>query len=289
MDTTTYTLETDGATITYDVMPAPNANDRQAPLLMVGQPMTASGFTTLAGLMPDRTVITYDPRGVGRSTRHDGRTDHRPETQAADLHAVIEMLELGPVEIFASSGGAVSALALVSAHSDDVSTLVAHEPPIIPVLPDADAALRARAAVRDAYENGGWGAGMAAFIAMTSWEGEFTDEFLAQPAPDPAGFGLPTDDDGSRGDPLLSEQSWPITGYHPDAQALMTAATRVVIAVGEESKDTMTDRTSRATAELLGLEAVVFPSHHAGFTGEESGYPGDPEGFAARLREVLDG
>jgi hypothetical protein len=38
---------------------------------------------------------------------------------------------------------------------------------------------------------------MAAFIGMTSWRGEFTDEYFAQPAPDPAAFGMPTEDDGS--------------------------------------------------------------------------------------------
>src|SRR3569623_2091545 len=75
--------------------------------------------------------------------------------------------------------GAETALALVAAHPDDVVTLVAHEPPLIPVLPDAEAAERARAGFRDAYEAKGWGAGMAAFIAMTSWRGEFTDEYFS--------------------------------------------------------------------------------------------------------------
>ena len=89
--------------------------------------------------------------------------------QADDVHALIQALGAGPVEMFASSGGAVTALALVAAYPDDVITLVAHEPPLIPVLPDAAAAERARAAVRDAYEANGPNAGMAAFIAMTSW------------------------------------------------------------------------------------------------------------------------
>jgi pimeloyl-ACP methyl ester carboxylesterase len=127
------------------------------------------------------------------------------------VHAVIEVLGAGPVEMFASSGGAVTALALVAAFPDDVTTLVAHEPPLIPVLPDAQAAERARAGVRDAYEDEGSGAGMAAFIMMTSWRGEFTDDYFAQPAPDPAVFGMPTVDDGSRDDPLLSDRSWAVS------------------------------------------------------------------------------
>jgi pimeloyl-ACP methyl ester carboxylesterase len=286
--TTTHVLETPEADISYDLHgPLPTADGRP-PLFMVGQPMDASGFGALAAHFPDRTVVTYDPRGLGRSVRKDGRVDNAPEVQAGDLHALIEALGVGPVEMFASSGGAVTALALVAAHPGDVTTLVAHEPPLMAVLRDAEAARRAQAGVRDAYEAKGWGAGMAAFIAMTSWRGEFTDDYFGRPAPDPAQFGLPTDDDGSRDDPLLSDRSWAITSYQPDVDALAAAPTRIVIAVGEESLDTFTGRTAMATAELLGQQATVFPSHHGGFVGGESGYAGQPEAFARRLREVLD-
>lgn len=287
--TTTHTLETSEADIAYDVHgPLPTADGRPA-LFMVGQPMTAGGFGTLASHFPDRTVITYDPRGLGRSTRKDDRSDHSPALQADDIHAVIEALGAGPVEMFASSGGAVTALALVAAYPGDVLTLVAHEPPLIPVLPDAEAAERARAGFRDAYEARGSNAGMAAFIAMTSWRGEFTDEYFARPPADPAAFGMPADDDGTRDSPLLSDRSWAITSYRPDVDALSAAPTRIVIAVGEESEGVFTGRTSRATADLLGQAATVFPSHHGGFLGAESGYPGQPEAFAHRLRAVLNG
>ena len=286
---TTHKLEAADADIVYDVHgPLPTADGRP-PLFMIGQPMDASGFGTLASHFPDRTVITYDPRGLGRSIRKDGRVDNAPTVQADDVHGVIGALGVGPVEMFASSGGAVTALALVAAYPDDVTTLVAHEPPLIPVLPDADAAERARGDVRQAYEAKGSNAGMAAFVAMTSWRGEFTDDYFAQPAPDPVQFGMPTGDDGSRDDPLLSDRSWPVSSYRPDVDALAAAPTRVVIAVGEESLDTFTGRTSLATAELLGQQATVFPSHHGGFLGGEFGYGGQPEAFALRLRDVLDG
>jgi pimeloyl-ACP methyl ester carboxylesterase len=286
--TTTRTLETAEADIAYDVDgPLPTADGRP-PLLMIGQPMTAEGFAALAPHMPDRTVVTYDPRGLGRSTRNDGRVDNSPTVQADDVHALIEALGGGPVDMFASSGGAVTALALVAAYPDDVVTLVAHEPPLIAVLPDADAAKRALVGVRDAYQSRGRSAGMAAFIAMTSWRGEFTDEYFAQPAPDPAAFGMPAGDDGSRDDPLLSDRSWAITSYRPEVAALVAAPTRVVIAVGEESDGVFTGRTSQAIAALLGERPIVFPSHHGGFLGPESGYPGKPEAFARKLRDVLD-
>jgi hypothetical protein len=129
---------------------------------------------------------------------------------------------------------------------------------------------------------------MAAFIEMTSWRGEFPDDYFARPAADPAQAGMTAEDDGSREDPLLSDRSWAISSYRPDFDALAASPTRIVIAVGEESMDIFTGRTSEATAELLGQQATVFPSHHGGFMGGEFGYPGQPEAFARKLREILD-
>lgn len=285
---TQHTLELPGVDLVYDVRgPLPTADGRR-PLMMIGQPMDASGFQAQVALFDDRTVVTYDPRGLGRSVRKDGGVTNEPDVQAEDVHAIIEALGAGPVDMFASSGGAVTALALVTAHPHDVATLVAHEPPIDGVLPDAEEVQRARVAYTRAYQDRGWGAGMAAFVAMTSWEGEVTEAFLAQPAPDPAAFGMPSDDDGTRDDPLLSELSWAVPLYQPDFAALTAAPTRIVVAVGEESLTVYTGRTALALAEKLGQQATVFPSHHGGFMGGEFGYAGQPEAFASKLREVLD-
>jgi pimeloyl-ACP methyl ester carboxylesterase len=252
---------------------------------MIGQPMEAAGFTTFAGLFPDRTVVTYDPRGLGRSARTDGRTDNDPEQQADDLHRLVDALAAGPVDVFASSGGAITALAWVAAHPGDVRTLVAHEPPLVAVLPDAEQVFAAERAVQQAYAQRGWGAGMAGFMALASRQGEFTGDFVV---PGPEAFGLPTEDDGTRSDPLLSGVSNAVTAYRPDVAALHAAPTRVVVAAGTESRGTLTWRTAAGTAELLGQELTVFPSHHGGFMGGEHGYAGEPEAFAARLREVLE-
>lgn len=285
--TTTHVLEHLHADLAYDVDgPLPPAGG-QPPLLMIGQPMDASGFATLASLFGDRTVVRYDPRGLGRSVRHDGRVDQSPHVQAEDVHAIIEAIGGGPVDLFASSGGAITALALVVAHPHDVRVLVAHEPPLIGVLPDADGARRATQAVQERYQAHGHGAGLASFIALTQWQGEFTDAYFAQPAPDPAMFGLPTEDDGTRDDPILTDRAAAVTAYELDVAALQAAPTRVVIAVGEESIATMPGRAAVHTARLLGQEATVFPSHHGGFLGPESGWGGQPEAFAGKLREVL--
>lgn len=265
--------------------PLPPA-DGNPVLLMIGQPMTSEGFAELAAELPGRSVVTYDPRGLGESTRSDGSALNDPRIQAEDLHALIGEIG-GPVDVFASSGGAVAGLALVTAHPEDVRVLVAHEPPVLSVLPDAEAAARANAAVARAYQERGWGAGLAAFLAMSMWQGEFTAGYAERPLPAAAQFGLPAQDDGSRDDPLLSGASAPVTDYVPDLEALRASPARIVIGVGEETGQALTARTSRALAALLGQEAVAFPGDHGGFSRQNPAAPGDPAAFADRLRAVL--
>ena len=127
--TTTHTLNVPGATLTYDVRR--NDATTEPILLLIGWPMGAGGFGTLSRHFSDRTVVTYDPRGVERSTRADPTSPVTPDIHADDLHRLIQAIGGGPVDLFASSGGAVNALALVSKHPGDVRTLVAHEPPLL--------------------------------------------------------------------------------------------------------------------------------------------------------------
>jgi pimeloyl-ACP methyl ester carboxylesterase len=287
MSLSNHILERPDAGIAYDVR-EPSPPSAHPALLMIGQPMTAQGFDALAAEITERAVVTYDPRGLGRSTRTDGSSANDPKLQAGDLHALIAELGRGPVDVFASSGGAVAGLALVTAHPEDVRVLVAHEPPIFSVLADAQQAFAAEHAVNEAYRERGFGAGMAVFIAMSSWQGEFSDEFAAGPPADPSNFGLTTDDDGSRNDPLLSGVSGAVTSYQLDIAALKAAPTRVVVAAGADSADIVTARCARALADQLGTELVIFRGGHGGFLADEWGQPGDPALFAAQLREALD-
>jgi pimeloyl-ACP methyl ester carboxylesterase len=281
---TTRTLTVPGATLIYDLRPGTGSGE--PPLFLIGWPMAAAGFATLARHFGDRTIITYDGRGSERSRKDDPAAVPTPEVHADDLHRVIEEVG-GPVDLFASSGGAVNALALVARHPDDVRTLVAHEPPLASQLPDREQAMAAAQSVHDTYQRSGWGAGMAHFIAIVSHRGPFTDEVVRQPPPDPAAFGMPSEDNGERTDPMLSRNMITTTHYEPDVDALRRASTRIVLAAGEESTGTMANRGAFAVAERLGTEPVVFPGGHDGFLGGEYGQSGQPDAFAAKLREVL--
>ena len=283
-EATTHTLDVPGAVLTYDVRRA----DSPAPvLLIIGSPMGAGGFGTLAGHFTDRTVVTYDPRGVERSTKADPAGPSTPEEHADDLHRLIAELDAGPVDLFASSGGAVNALALVAAHPEQVRSLVAHEPPLASILPDREGALAACRAAHDAYTRSGFGAGMAQFIVAVSHKGPFGPGDANQPPPDPAMFGLPAGDDGNRSDPLLGQNLISCTHFEPDFAALRAVPTRIVMGAGLESEGTMAHRGAVAAAERLGTTAVSFPGGHDGFLGGEYGQTGAPDAFAAKLREVL--
>ena len=246
-----------------------------------------AGSARSPGYFADRTVVTYDPRGVERSTKADPASQSTPEQHADDLHRIITELGVGPVDLFASSGGAVNALALVAKYPDDVRTLVAHEPPLAALLPDRESALAACQAISDAYQRDGFGAGMARFIGIVSHQGPIGPDYLSQPAPDPATFGLPTEDDGDRTDILLGQNIMTSTHYEPDFDALRAASTRIVLAAGVESEGQLACRGTLAAAERLGIDAVRFPGDHGGFFGGEYGQAGVPDAFAAKLREVL--
>jgi pimeloyl-ACP methyl ester carboxylesterase len=280
----THTVDAPGATVTYDVHAAEGSTEPI--LLMIGSPMDASGFAALAAQFPDRTVVTYDPRGTGRSER-TATGEATPEQHADDVHRVISALGGGPVDLFASSGGAVNALALVARHPEQVRTLVAHEPPAAQLVPDREAALAAVQDIRRTYEREGFGPALAKFIALTSFSGPVPADYTERPAPDPADFGLPTEDDGTRDDPLLGQNIITCTHYEPDFDALRKASTRIVVAVGAESEGELAHRGGEAVAERLGTEPVTFPSHHGGFLPPEFGFPGKPEEFAVTLRKVL--
>lgn len=284
-DTTARTLDVPGATLTYDIRP--NDASTKPPLVLIGTPMAASGFETLSGLVTDRTIVTYDPRGSERSQRTDDTILNSPEEHADDVHALIGAVGGGPVDVFASSGGAVNALALVARHPDDVRVLVAHEPPDAAVLPDRDAAFAAVRHLYDTYQEKGFGPAMAAFISLTSAKGPIPADFASQPAPDPAMFGMPTEDDGRRDDPLFARNA-KTTFFEPDFEALRAAPTRIVMAVGEASAEQLTDRATRAIAAKLGSEVEVFPGGHGGFNRSPWDPTADPEAFAAKLRDILD-
>ncbi|AQZ67973.1 N-formylglutamate deformylase [[Actinomadura] parvosata subsp. kistnae] len=261
MTTTVHILERPDVRLRYEVRGS-------GPLLVLtGAPMAAAEFAPLAeALAGDRTVVTHDPRGISGSVLADPAQDSTPELRAGDLAAILDDLGADSADVFGSSGGAVTGLALVARHPGRVRTLVAHEPPCVELLPDA---AEQRAAVDDMIEtfhrDGLWAA-FAKFMGNAGFEeGE-------EAGPPPSEQVVA---DGSR---FFAHELRGTTRYVPDVEALK--AGRVVVGVGAESAQLVTYRTSVALAGLIGVTPVEFPGDHGGFVAH-------PEKFAEVLHGLL--
>jgi pimeloyl-ACP methyl ester carboxylesterase len=282
-DVQTFTVGEGDDLITYDVRGDLSSG---IPLFLFASPMEASYFGTLADLIPDRPVVTYDPRGTARNPT--GTEDIPPQQHAEDLHRVIEALGVGPVDCMGTSGGAVNLLALAAAHPGDINRAVAHEAPTAAYLPDREVILAVLRDMKETYRTQGNGPAMAKFIALVMHDGLLTPDYLERPAPDPAAFGMSAEDDGDRTNPLMRNMP-SCNEYEVDVAALKGFGDRFVHAHGGGSGEEMACRGGKSVAALLGVESVEFPSHHAGFLPPQPDQPGgDPDGWAKKLLEVLD-
>lgn len=265
-----HTLEVPGARLYYEVRGSGPV------LMMIGLPMDSTAFAAAARLLASEyTVITYDPRGISRSTIGDPEQDSTPELLADDVHRVLAALTAGPAYVFGNSGGAVTGLALATRHPGQVHTLVAHEPPLVGLLPDAARVRAATDEVYDTYRSQGQGPAWAKFLIVGGFQAPAAD------APrEPAGQEPPSARDVANGERMLAHCLRPTSFYRPDLSALRAAPTRIVVGGGRASAGQLAHRTAAALARQLGTPLVEFPGGHTGFADE-------PESFAQTLRRAL--
>ena len=268
MAATVQTLDIPGGRLRYEVRGSGPV------LLIVGAPMSATFFAPLAdALSVEYTVITHDPRGIAGSVLDDAEQDSTPELRANDVALLMNSLDVKTADVFGSSGGAVTGLALVALHPGRVRTLVAHEPPLLELLPDADAQRVGVDEIVEAFHRDGLGAAWAKFMAAAGFD---TGDEGAPVGPP----GEQSEQDLADGARFFAHELRGTTRYVPDIDALIAADTDVVVGIGAESVGLSTFRTSTALAELLGAPPVMFPGDHGGFIGE-------PLEFADVLRKVL--
>ena len=181
MTVTTHYLDVPGASIYYEVRGS-------GPLLaLIGAPMGSSGFAALADLMASQyTVLTYDPRGSEHSTVTNRTEITTPELLAGDVYRVLDSVSDEPAAIVGSSGGAVTGLALVTAHPERVSVLVAHEPPLVTLLSNAEEELAEVQEIYQTYLRAGSETAMRRFLLSIGVLGEEgARQFAAMPEPEP--------------------------------------------------------------------------------------------------------
>jgi pimeloyl-ACP methyl ester carboxylesterase len=280
-------LEVPGGSLYYEVR-----GSGPVLLMIPGGPMDASGFQPVADLLADSyTVVTYDCRGNSRSPMTGPRESLTVDLAAEDARRLLDAVGTGSADVFGASGGATYGLALVARYPGLVRTLVAHEPPVSDLLPDAERWRAINNRVGEICAQDGVGPALSFFVESIFAEpdgGPGRAEPAADMAEPTAGKAEPTaaeaESEARVGRNLELFASWLIPhigNYAPDMAGLRATSTRIVVGVGEQSLPThMPYQTSHALAGQLGVELAEFPGDH--FV-EASG----PAEFAARLRGIL--
>jgi pimeloyl-ACP methyl ester carboxylesterase len=271
--------------VTTDYLTVPDARlyyevSGSGPVLLFipGGTADAAGFAPLARFLEDNyTVVRYDPRGISHSRLEGPGEDVPVDVHADDAQQLLTAIGDQPAFVLGHSGGAVIGLALVERHPELVQTYVAHEPPLIELLPEGDERRNDGQKLFDTYRKEGAAAAMEQFMSTSGMDeappaemSPEAQEFLAQQmASMEQNF-----------DFFFAHYLLPITSYSPDYAALQGASSRVVVGVGEDSVGQVTYETAVALAERLGSEPVVFPGDHIGMATL-------PEEFAEKLHDVF--
>lgn len=310
-------LTVDGATLHHEVR-------GEGPLLvmMPGGSADAGIYDAIAADLADRwTVATFDPRGYSRSPLDGPVTEQLPATHADDIVRLIELLspDGAPAALFGSSSSAVVALDVLARHSGRVSRVVAHEPPVVELLPDPEAGRALFAAVRESFRRDGVAAAMTTMAEglAPAWaedraapeptaaeaEAEPTAREPESIAPEPEAPASSPQEKSQETPQETSPEMPPaqaevfrrmhanlpvflehvfcsFSGYAPDLAALKDSSAHLVVGVGRDSRTLLPAVAAEALARRVDARVAEFPGGHIGLTE-------DPRAFAARLREVL--
>ncbi|AZM51296.1 alpha/beta hydrolase [Streptomyces sp. WAC 01529] len=279
-------LRVTGATLHYEVR-------GQGPLLLLipGGTGGAASFDAIADdLAAEYTVATYDPRGMSRSTLDDPGAEQSVAEHAEDASRVLELLSPGePARVFGSSSGAITAVHLLTACPERVERLVAHEPPLVEVLPDAAEHRALLARVAETFRTQGLMPAMSVFAAGLKAGESTTDGTTGDASTGPeAQLRLPPQA-AARAERTMADLPYFVgrivprfMSYAPDLPRLEALSDRLVLACGQDSRGELTYRPAAFLAERLGTELLHFPGGHTGLTTH-------PAEFADALRKALRG
>ncbi len=254
------TLKAPGARIHYDV-----TGSGPVLLLIPGGPADSGVFTAIRPVLAQHyTVVTYDPRGLSQSPL-DGPPPEQGliRAHADDVQRLLAEVGGEPAYVFASSGGALTAMDHVARHPELVRAVVLHEPPVTRYLDPA--MLAGGPDVPRIYREQGIDAAIEAFLRMVGAEPS-----AATPPGMKANFAY-----------FFGHLMPAIGAFTPDIDALKTSPARLIVGVGEKAAGTLAHDSATGLAADLGLSVEQFPGDHGGFIAE-------PAAFAARLREILE-
>jgi pimeloyl-ACP methyl ester carboxylesterase len=270
----TGSLEVAGASVYFEV-----AGAGPVLLLIPGGASDAGDFARIIGPLADRyTVVTFDPRGISRSRLTKPAQDLSLDVLADDAHRLLMEVSAAPAYVLGSSGGGVIGLALAERHPESVRALVAHEPPLVNLLPPGTASRTSSQVIFDTYRKVGIGPAIQQFIALTGLGAQGPENGLSPELQEAMAQRMARMQQNVEF--FLAHYLLPVTTYVPDVAALCASSSRVVVGIGETSSGQLAHDTALALADRLESTAVTFPGDHSGFFFF-------PDLFAQKLDEVL--
>ena len=264
------TLRVPGATLYYKMRGA-------GPVLLVlqGGDGDADGLDSLCRHLVDSyTVVTYDRRGLSRSTLDEPPNALALETHGDDVHRLLAALTAEPAYVFGGSLGALLGLELMTRHPEQVRTLVAHEPPAPEVLPDVERAraVQSQEEMEAIFRREGPFSAIRKGLIGSGLNFDDREPDVVVPPPSPqraANLAF-----------FLTFDAPAVRRYRLDLAALQAAAARIVLAGGITSRDLWPHQCARALADRLGTTFAEFPGGH-------NGYVLRPRAFAAKLHDLF--
>jgi pimeloyl-ACP methyl ester carboxylesterase len=270
-------VRTEGDDLYYEV------RGQGEPLLMIA-PAGGDGwqYSFVANILADEyKVIAYDRRANARSTMNEPQ-NFEISQQSRDAIAVLHAVGEESAFVFGNSSGAVIALDMAKTQPQAIRAVVAHEPPVARVHPNAKKWQRFFAGVYlMAFRFGSSLAALRFFLGVevpvrqlikATKDVNIHREQSSEPyisAKDATDF-------------LVKQELLPVTDYLPDVERIKQNGVRVFMAVGKWALDRKTwyAQTAQILAEKLGCEVITFPGHHGSFMDM-------PLEFADTLRSVL--
>ncbi|MBN6039916.1 alpha/beta fold hydrolase [Amycolatopsis sp. 195334CR] len=264
-------LRVNGATLHYEVR-------GQGPLLLLipGGSGGAAAFDDVVDhLAAEHRVVTYDPRGMSRSTLDDPDAEQSVAEHADDAARLLDALAPGErAGVFGTSSGAIVALHLLTTRPEHLDRVIAHEPPVVEVLPDAAEYRALVTRVRDTFEADGLMPAMTVFAAGLRKPGDTTPQPQVELPPARV-------EQTMANLPFFVGRIVPsFMTYRPDLDRLRTLSSQLVLAGGQDSRGELPYRPAAQLAETFGTELVHFPGGHTGLTTH-------PTEFAEHLRLSL--
>ncbi|MGW2581033.1 alpha/beta fold hydrolase [Streptomyces virginiae] len=270
-------LHVNGATLRYEVR-------GHGPLLLLipGGSGGAASFDGIADdLATEYTVATYDPRGLSRSPLDDPEAEQTVAEHADDALRIVDLLSPGePARVFGTSSGAIAALHLLTVRPERLERVVAHEPPVVEVLPDVLEHRALLARVGETLRTQGLMPAMTVFAAGLRKAGDTSGP--------PAQVALPPRA-AARAERTMADLPYFVgrivpafMSYAPDVDRLEALSERLVLACGQDSRGELPYRPAAFLAERLGADLRHFPGGHTGLTTH-------PAEFGEFLRKAFRG